>query len=858
MLKTIVLLVWEHVRQRPIRVSLAVLGVAIGVSAWLAIRLANVEVFRAFEESVDAVVGKASIQMTGTDVGLDEHILLSIRQHPSVLAANPVLRMVGTSQHGLAQGRGVMIFGLDLLEYTNDSLPIFSGMEKTRDKLDAILDETSVFVGSVLASDWDLAPGDSIDIKVNGQSYRLVIQGLVKSSNPENRQFDKHLIMDIAAAQSLFARQGRLDHINLIIDQQYSVPQVIQDLQSLLPTDVKIARAPSRNQQVESMLKVFQFNLTVLSSVGLLVGLFLVYNTISFSVVQHRREIGILRAIGMSRLQVSQLFMTEAAAVGLVGGLVGCGLGLLMARFLVSLVGQSVTDLYASVSTGTIQLPWHMYVEGSIVGLGVSVMGAIRPCLESSGTAPVRALNPEDYEVETGMKGAHWAWVGVALFLLAGVLSLPGPVSGVPLFGYASVFFVMLGCTLLGPLAIRGLSWISARGKKTQWNVMGILAAEHIARTPGRNSVTLSALVIGLAILVGVGGMIRSFRYTVELWIDQTIMADLIVAPVSWLDHSDSAESEPELPLQFVDVIQTIPGINAVDPYRQTRVERPEGSLILVARDMSLHAEESRYLFEKGDSTEVLKQVVANKGVIVSEVLAGRLGLGVGDQLELSTPKGNRRFPILGKFYDYATDGGKVVMDHGIYRQLWNDEKSTVLAVYLAPQADLQEVRRRIENRLGAQQPVVTISHAELRKDILAIFDRTFRVTYVLEVIALCIALLGIVNTLVTAILERQRELATLRAIGASKGQIQGMVLWESGYLAALGAILGLAGGLALSVLLIKVINKQSFGWTIQLIIPPMTVLEAVCVAGLAGLLASYLPARWAVQQPIAEGLRYE
>ena len=818
MLKTIVLLAIEHVRQRPVRVSLAVLGVAIGVSAWLAIRLANVEVFRAFEESVDAAVGKASIQVSGKHADLDEQILLSIRQHPAVVAANPVLRVRGTASTGSSQGKGLMVFGLDLLEYSTESRSMFSGVEKTSEMLDVMLDHTSVFVGGALAADWNLAPGDELDVQVNGQSYHLVVQGLVKSSNPENRQFDKHLIMDIAAAQALFAREGRLDSINLIIDQSYSIPQVIQDLQSLLPADLHIARTTARNQQVESMLKVFQFNLTVLSSVGLLVGLFLVYNTISFSVVQHRREIGILRAIGMSRLQVSKLFMTEAALVGLVGGLVGCGLGLLMARVLVSLVSQSVTDLYASVSTGSIQLPWPMYVEGGLVGLGVSVMGAIRPCLDASGTAPVRALNPEDYEVETGTKGARWAWVAVVLFLLAGALSLPGPVHGVPLFGYASVFCVLLGCTLLGPLAIRGLSWISKWARPSQRGVMGILAAEHIARAPGRNSVTLSALVIGLAIMVGVGGMIRSFRYTVELWIDQTIMADLIVAPVSWLDNSDSPEPDPELPLAFVKLIHTIPGVKAVDPYRQTHIDRPAGSIILVARDMNLHAEESRYLFENGNSTQILQQVIAENGVIVSEVLAGRLELRVGDQLELSTPKGKRTFPVLGKFYDYATDGGKVVMDHGTYRQYWNDDKTTVLAVYVAPQANLQDLRRRIEDTLGPQQAIVTISHAELKKDILAIFDRTFRVTYVLEVIALSIALLGIVNTLVTAILERQREIGTLRAIGASKGQIQGMVLWESGYLASLGALLGLGGGLALSVLLIKVINKQSFGWTIQLI----------------------------------------
>ena len=358
--------------------------------------------------------------------------------------------------------------------------------------------------------------------------------------------------------------------------------------------------------------------------------------------------------------------------------------------------------------------------------------------------------------------------------------------------------------------------------------------------------------------MVGVGGMIRSFRSTVELWIDQTIMADLIIAPVSWLDNSGSGGQEPGLPLELIDVIQTISGVSAIDPYRQVEVDRQEGTVILVARDMTLHAEQSRYLFEKGNSKQILKQAVLEKGVIVSEVLAGRLGLKVGDHLDLSTPTGLTTFPVMGKFYDYASDGGKVVMDQAVYRRLWNDDRVTVFAAYVEPQANIQDVRRRIEDAIGPRNPIVTISHTELKKDILSIFDRTFRVTYVLEFIALSVALLGIVNTLVTAIVERQREIATFRAIGASTKQIQRMVYWEAGYLASLGALIGVGGGLALSVLLVKVINKQSFGWTIQHMIPPMTLFEAVCVAGLAAILASYFPARWAAKQPIAEGLRYE
>ena len=858
MLKAIFLLVTEHIRQRPIRTSLAVLGVAIGVSAWLAIRLANVEVYRAFEESVDTVVGTASIKVTAGPQRLDELLLLKIRKHPAVTTADPILRITGTNQRSSSQVSAITILGVDLIEYGAQQSMVFSGSERTHIKLNELLAPDSVFVGHTLASDWGMKVGDPLKVQVNNQPYQLVVQGIITSSQPHARQFDNLLIMDIAAAQALFGLEGQLDQINLSLVPNSEVPKVVQDLQALLPPTINVGRTALRNNQVESMLKVFQFNLTVLSTVGLLVGLFLVYNTISFSVIQHRREIGILRTIGMSRSQISLLFMTESAIVGVIGGFFGCGLGLMMARVMISLVSQSVTDLYVSVTPASMSLPLTLIFEGAGLGIGVSMLGALRPCLNASGTQPVRALAPGDYEVETQTKGGVWAWVAVALFLLAALMSIPGPVHGFPLFGYASALCLLLGCTFLGPLVIRGVTWVKTWALDPYISITGSLAVDQIARTPGRNSVTLSALAIGLAIMVGVGGMIGSFRKTVEVWIDQTIMADLIIAPNSWMDGSDSQEAQKGLPLEFVKLVQGVPGVMAVDPYRQVEVDHEGGTIALATRDLNLHAKYSQYLFEEGDSNEILRRAVAKQGVIVSEVLAGRFGLQVGDQLDLTTPMGNTSFPVLGIFYDYATDGGKVVMDDSVYQPIWKDPRASVLAVYVEPGAGLRDVRRRIEAVLNSKEPVVTISHAELRSDILAIFDRTFRVTYVLEFIALSVALLGIVNTLVTAILERRREIATLRALGASIGQIRRMVFWESGVLASLGTILGVVGGSALSVLLVKVINRQSFGWTIQLMIPPMTIFEAICVAAVAGILAGYLPARWATQQSIVDGLRYE
>jgi putative ABC transport system permease protein len=246
----------------------------------------------------------------------------------------------------------------------------------------------------------------------------------------------------------------------------------------------------------------------------------------------------------------------------------------------------------------------------------------------------------------------------------------------------------------------------------------------------------------------------------------------------------------------------------------------------------------------------------------VSEVLASRLGTHEGQALEIKTPEGIRTFPIVAVFYDYATDGGKVVMDRTLYRALWHDELVTVYPVYLRAGVERDRVRQTIATKLGevngAGLPPLIISNAELRNEILDIFDRTFLMTYVLEAIAVIIAILGIVNTLVTSVLERQREFATLRAIGGSEGQIRQLVLWEAAYLGMVGIALGLIGGGLLSLLLIKVINRQSFGWTIQMIFPIGVLIQTVGLTAIATLVAGYFPARWAAQQPVADGLREE
>jgi putative ABC transport system permease protein len=356
--------------------------------------------------------------------------------------------------------------------------------------------------------------------------------------------------------------------------------------------------------------------------------------------------------------------------------------------------------------------------------------------------------------------------------------------------------------------------------------------------------------------------MVRSFRHTVELWVTDTVLADLVVAPSVWLRGTEIGSVGRSLPPSWADILSSIPGVAAADSYRDVRVEVNGQRMAVVSRDLRLHAQWSRYLVRRGDSSDQLRRAADIRGLLVSEVLANRLGVEEGSTLEIMTPSGPTRFPIVAVFYDYSTDGGKLLMDRALYQSLWHDDLVTVFPLYLSAGASIDRVRARITEELGGaadgRLPPLVISNTELRKEILDIFDRTFLLTYVLEAIAVVIAMLGIINTLITSVLERRREFSTLRAIGSSEEQIRQLVLWEAAYLGVVGIALGLVGGGLLSLLLIKVINKQSFGWTIQMIVPIGALVQAVVLAVIATLVAGYFPARWAARQPVIDGLREE
>ena len=850
---------------RPARTGLTICGVAVGVSATVAIQAANTEVLHSFEESVTAVTGRATLQVTNGDLGLDERIIADIRTHRDVVAAWPVISLEARTEGLTSTGISFSLMATDLLDYAEQMAVDIVDRGNPASTLEAFVAADSIFLGKRLAGDLGVEVGDIVEIEVGTVARRLSVRGILVPSGETGSLWGDMAVMDIAAAQHQFGLVGRLDRIDLITVSSRAVPDVAAELQTLVPPPGRVERPSRRTEQVERMTRAFQLNVATLSTVGLFISLLLVYNTVAYSALQRRREIGMLRAFGLTRTGVGVVFLGGAVIVGVLGGAIGYAFGALFAKGLFGVMRRTVSDLYAYVGPSAFDISqgprWLLTSVG--LGISVSVLGAFGPSWSASRAVPSRALLPVEYLADPGSRVTRAGWAGGMLLAVAGFLTMPGSVNGVPLFGYASALCLLVGLACWIPMCVRAfpvLLWGRRPERSDKGLAMSLrrLAVEQAVHSTGRHTVVVSALMIGLALMVGVSTMISSFRGTVNEWINQTVMADLIVAAPTWLRGNEDSAQAHRLPLTWGEAIRTLPGVAAVDAYRQIRVEFNGTPVSLVSRDLRIHAERSRYLFMPGTSPDALTRAIDQEGVLFSEVLASTSGVRTGSRIALMTPSGKRSFPVTGVFYDYATDGGKIVMDAGLYRKLWGEQVATVLPVYVETGTDAQAVRRAIVERLRPEGRVVVISNGELKADILGIFDRTFTVTRMLEVIAVSIAVLGIVNTMLTAVWERRRELAMLRALGVSRSGIARLVLWESSYLGLIGALMGVVGGALLSLVLVHVINKQSFGWTIQWALSERVLIEAVLLAMAAAVAAGYLPARLASRRSVVEGLRYE
>ncbi len=620
-----------------------------------------------------------------------------------------------------------------------------------------------------------------------------------------------------------------------------------------LPAGLRVERPESRVEQADKMLRAFRWNLAALSYVSLVVGAFLIYNTIAISVVRRRGEIGTLRSLGATRGKVLKLFLSEALLLGFAGGLAGIGLGRLLAGLALRLVSGTVNALYLPAPPTPLHLDIGIAGEALAIGLAAAFISALLPALEATSVEPAETLQHGAHERRRRLRTGRYAAAGCLTLLLATGAALLPPVGGFPLFGYLSALLLIVAFSFLMPLLLSASMSLLDWPLRAIMGIEGQMAARGLASSPARISILTMSLATAVAMMASVAIMVGSFRQTVEVWAAETLRADLFLKPAA--QRSGAAAT---ISAEAIETVRSTPGVDAVDPFRGLDIVYRGNPAVLGSGDWATLVRHGNLLFVDGRSPgEVLTD--PSRQAVVSEPFAIHNHVRQGQQIEIETPAGKARFQVAGIHYDYSNDRGTIVIDREIYRRLFHDDTATTLAIYLSPGAKVDEVRAELFRKMSARGYRFLITpNAVLQQAVLRVFDRTFAITYSLEVVAIAVAALGIANALLAFIIERRRELGILRILGATRGQIKKMILTEAALVGLLGNLAGWLMGLLLSLVLIFVINKQSFGWTIQFSYPAKFLAMSGAAILLVTVAAGLYPARVAAKLVPAEVIAIE
>lgn len=839
-------LAWRHSWRRPLQSILLIAGVAIGVAMIVAIDLANGSANRAFSLGAEQIAGRATHQIVGGPNGVDAAVYVRLRRELGFRLSAPVVESYVSVPQLDAQP--MRLLGIDpfaeppfrsylggnqpgdgaSVDYRNDYLTPF------------LVQPNTVLIGQSVADRFGLLPGQTLTVRIGARQETLTVVGLLAPSDELSRRaLEGLLIVDISAAQEALGKIGRLDRIDLILSPDAEGATQLEEISSILPPGTRLVRPSARTATVDEMTAAFRLNLTALSMLALVVGMFLIYNTVTFSVVQRRPVLGILRSLGMTRRELFVLILTEAAVLGLVGTVLGLGLGVLMGRGAVQAVTQTINDLFFVVAVRDADVPVWTLAKGALSGIGAALLAAAIPAFEATNVPPAGALQRSDMEEKTRRALPRLTLAGLFLCLLGAGLLIP---EWNLVIAFVGLFAVILGLALLTPGLTLMLMKLLHRFLSRRYGILARMAPRNIVRSLSRTSVAIAALMVAVSVIIGVGVMIISFRFTVAQWLDEILQADIFVSAPSLGANRNNATLEPSILAELA----TFPGIADYSTNRETEVSAvlPNGTqtqvrLAAILRDLA--GEDRRYRAAVGDTVATWK-AVEEGGIVVNETMANRFDLRVGEMVQLLTDAGQRRFPIVGVSYDFDVQP-TILMADSSYRSHWNDKALTAVALFVVPGADVDETVNALRRVFAGKAELLISSNRGVRRNALDVFDRTFAITVALRLLATLVAFVGILSTLMSLQLERSREIGVLRASGMTRRQLWLLTLLETGLLGTSAGLVAMPAGLILALILIYIINLRSFGWTLALQLRSGEFTQAFLVAVAAALLAGLYPA---------------
>lgn len=853
----------RHLLRHPAQLVLALLGLSLGVGTIVAVDIATASSRRALELSMEAVNGAATHQIIGGPEGIDERWYVELRTRggwpgSSAPALAPIVEGYVAVRDRTMQLVGVDPFASRELESSATGRPMLPGTGSRREaggesqaqRMDALrewfIEPGGVILSGLTAQQLAVGAGSRFELTVGGVPHTA---RLIETIPDAGAGYDTLMLTDIAQAQEWLGSVGRLSRIDVRVPAGAAGEAVLEALRARLPPGVQVHEARGRTRESLDMTGAFTTNLKAMSLLALLVSTLLIYGAVSFAVVQRRKIMGVLRALGATRASILGIVLTEAAALGVIGAALGLLLGAAIGKELVRLVSQTINDLYFVVAVNETSVPIVAVVKAVLAGLGTALAAALIPALEVAASAPQLGLRRSVLETRAVYLARRLLLVSAVLAIGAGVVVA---VSGRSLFaGFAGLFMLLLSVAAVTPAVLRALAQLAAR-LAGRVSPVARLAFGDIAASLSRTGVAVAALGMAVAAMIGVSIMVESFRESLRDWLAQTMRADLYVtAPGPGSDRPER-RLDPDL----MRALLATPGIADHTESRGVTVESPSGPVPLDALKL-VPASYAGLRITEGDPRRVWREF-DHGALVISEPLAWRLQLRPGDALVLSTAAGERRFPVAGVYREYGNDRGTVLMSLGEYRRWWRDEGLTAMGLYLAPGVKPEQVIPQLRAAAQGRQALLIRSNADIRALSMKIFERTFIITRVLYWLAAGVAAVGLISALLAWELERSRELAIVRSLGLTPRGAAVLIEAQTGFMGVAALLAAIPAGLLTALVLTDVINRRAFGWRIDLHLTSAQFTNALWLSLAAALVAGVYPAWRTARAPIAGEIREE
>jgi putative ABC transport system permease protein len=853
MLGALWLITFKQWRAHRLRVALTTLGIALGVAVFFAIRTGNATLLDSLRGTVEKLAGKATLQISAGESGFSEKVLEAVRATPGVQLAEPVIETI--VQTSFSDEGSLLVLGVDtagdqqLRDYQFDR-----SQTQISDPLVFLAQPNSILLSRTFAERHGLKVGDKLPLFASDGKKEFTVQGTFKPVGVGEVFGGNVAVMDVYSAQVVFHRGRKFDRIDLMNAASVPVEVVQQRLRAELPPGVEVDRPEVRGQALENAVTAMRVGILITSFVALLVGVYIIFNSFTIAVSQRWKEIGILRAVGVEQGNVSRMFLCEALVMGAIGSLVGIAAGFFLASAANKVMRGMVAAVYGVVSTAApAGLHLDLCVLAFVLGVAASVIGAWYPARSAACLEPAMALH--NIEARGRESALGWKRIGGGVLLMASgsVLVYWTPRRlGLPIqFVFATI--VLLGLTMVLPKLVL---W-SAHALRPILNWTGgsegALAVDALIQTPRRSAATVGALMVGLMFVFSTASYIQSYRQMIDRWMNQVLNADLFVATSTML-RSTSYHFTEDLGRQ----IAALPGVNRVENVRFTAIPYGGDTAAVNAIEMDGFLARSLSAVEGADMRTVHDRLTQGQGVVVSRNFALRWKVGVGDTLTLESPTGTLQRPVLGFLGDYRSEKGTIFMDRALYKKYWGDDAVDFIDVDLNPGVDQLAMKSEVERLTAGSFHAFVYTNAEFKRWISSLVDQFFTLNYMQLVVAVMIAILGIVNTLLISVSERRREIGIVRAIGGLRSQIRKLVLLEAVAVAVVGVVVGSVAGVLNTVFMSHTVSLVLAGYSVPFLFPWEFVLLSVPVVTVVSLVAGWWPARNAAAMQVIEAIGYE